>query len=183
MQRLLSFFISLGLIHMAGCAGAPRRLAWVGYSVSVGCETDCKVSGAEQKKIAEQIANRSFASLNQEVGKTNPLSQIQKVKETVSTEAFKNADIKNGSLRSKVSRWFDHLKLSQSTTVTANGLRAVNPDELGWAGEESLRKLAHDLGVSGTIVGRVDVKLGARGEVVSEQPKFWVFNASETSRQ
>lgn len=166
--------------------GRMQSVAWVAYAATFECAKDCTYSDEERTRLSRDIAEASFAALDRELRKALGSSNrtLQNVDETLKTPAFGTAVIEIESYASKVGRWFERLGLVRATeaTVAARGLKTVNPNELGWSGEESLSRLGRKLGVDAVAVGhlRITVENGAEGQpsrLVVQGPKIWFFSA------
>ena len=198
MVRLLSLagrsFIALTLVS---CAARPevrvdtasrdigrmQSVAWVAYTATFECEKDCPYSAEERARISQEVAENSFAALDRELRKGLGVTNrtLQNVDETLKSTAFTSAVIEVESYKSRVGRWFERLGLVRSTnsTVTARGLKSVNPSELGWSGEESLSRLGQKLGVDAVAVGHllITVENSDTKKLAVQGPKIWFFSS------
>lgn len=157
-----------------------HKLAWVSYTVSVDCESGCTLTHDEQQKIAQDLAKQSFTSFDRELRASFKPIQVLTTQESTANAAFA-AEIPNDSLTSRIGRWFERLKLSPAARAiaTAQGLKTINPNELGWSGENHLQKLAQNMNVDGVLVGHLKVNVGKHNELEVTGPKIWIFAAKK----
>lgn len=193
--------VAVGLLFvMAGCASVQphglgkdvvvdlanrdlpgvQKLAWVGYTVNVDCESGCTLTQEAQQKLAQDLAQKSFQSFDRELRASFKPIQVLTTQETTSNAAF-GAVIPDDSFTSRIGRWFEHLKLSPAARATASaaGLKSIDPSELGWSGENHLQKLAQGLNVDGVLVGHLKVSIGKNNEREVSGPKIWIFAAKK----
>jgi hypothetical protein len=164
--------------------GSLHSVAWVAFSAVFECSKDCPFSLQEQKTIASLVASQSFTALDRELRRAFSNSQrvLAPVEETVHHSAFQSAHIETDSYRSRVGRWLDKLGLSRApeVTVTAAGLKGVNPSELGWSGEQGLKVLGDKLGVDAVAVAHLRLSVQTiddKPQVVVTGPKLWLFSS------
>ncbi|MEW6055252.1 MAG: hypothetical protein AB1540_01450 [Bdellovibrionota bacterium] len=173
--------------------GKLQKIAWAAYSVNFDCANECGYAEEEQKALAKEIAETSFAALDREIRKallSHDPAVSRSVLDTASTvrlAAFAQ-EIKTDSYRSTVNRWLAKLGLNKSSEIkaTAQNLKYLDPSEIGWSGEESLAKLGQSLGVDGVLVGHIRVSVDSPKESGAEKrsalkiqgPKVWIFSAT-----
>lgn len=159
-----------------------RSMAWAAYTVSFECERQCPYSVDERKRVAQEIADASFVALDREIRLALGGRTLQDPAATARLAAFANAAVRADSYQSRVGQWLTKLGLGRTpvVNVTARGLKAVNPSEIGWSGEESLMTLGRALAVDAVLVGHVRVTLDEDGKgFVILGPKLWLFSANK----
>ncbi|MBI3554875.1 MAG: hypothetical protein HY074_01265 [Deltaproteobacteria bacterium] len=164
-----------------------KHLAWAAYSVTFDCPKNCPYSTQEREALAAEIAERSFQAFDREIrqafGAESSAREVQSVAATVGSPAFA-PELKTNSYKTTVSRWVARLGLSRAAEVNASaqGLKSVNPSELGWSGGQSLASLGKALGVDGVLVGHILVTPSEDSKeprrLVIRGPKIWLFSST-----
>lgn len=164
-----------------------KKLAWASFTVSFECPKQCPYAEAERAQLAQEIAESGFVAFDREIRKALGTSRdLLEASDTVSQPAF-SKEIAQRSFKTTVSRWLSRLGLSQSqdVTATAEGLKSINPNELGWSGGESLGELGRGLGVDGVLVGHIqvtpDLDSGSERKLVINGPKIWLFSSKSSN--
>ncbi len=167
-----------------GDNGQLKRLAWAAYSVTFDCPKNCPYTAQERTALAAEIAERSFLSFDREIRQAfQGEREVADAAATVQHPAFAQ-ELKTKSYKSTVSMWVARLGLSRAAEVSASaqGLKTVNPSELGWSGGKSLSAFGKALGVDGVLVGHLVVTPSSDSKeprrLVIKGPKFWLFSST-----